>query len=241
MKIIKVKDYNEMSDKLNELFVTQLQNKPTSVLSFTTGGTPAGFAKLFVEEINQGVDISQAVCLNLDEYVGTKENPASVYNWMYNHVYNKLNAKPKIIDMFDADAKDFASEIKRYQTVLETYPRDMQLLGLGTNAHIGANEPGTSFETGAFVADCFQSTIDATQNLFNLSMEDTPIQMFTMGFKEIMDAKCVILAASGKSKANAVKRLLEEDIKEDIPASYLKNHENFIFIVDEDACSLLSD
>lgn len=139
----------------------------------------------------------------------------------------------------DAEAEDLEKELARYAEVLEKYPRDIQLLGLGTNGHIGANEPGTSFDSTLFVADSCESTIQSTRELFHLTREETPTRMFTMGFKEIMSAGCVVLAASGTSKALAVKKMLEDGITEQVPASYLKNHHNAILIIDEDAASLL--
>lgn len=122
---------------------------------------------------------------------------------------------------------------------MEMYPRDIQLMGLGTNGHIGACEPGTPFETSAFCAEHKESTIESTMKLYNITREQAPTHMFTLGFKEIMAAKMPLLIASGTSKAEAVRRLLEEPVNESCPASYLRNHPNFTFIIDEEAASLL--
>ena len=122
---------------------------------------------------------------------------------------------------------------------MEKYPRDLQLLGLGTNGHIGANEPGTPFDSSVFVSDSRESTIEATQKLFGLTREEAPERMYTMGFREIMQAKQVVLAASGISKAEAVKKLLEGEITEEVPATCLRRHENCILIVDQEAASYL--
>lgn len=168
-----------------------------------------------------------------------KSGTYSVYSFMNEHLYDKIKVRPKEVHMMDAEACDQKSELRRYREILEEHPRDIQLLGLGTNGHIGANEPGTPFDSSLFVADSCESTIEATRSLFDLTYEETPRQMFTMGFREIMAAKCVVLAASGASKAEAVKAVIEGDITEQVPASYLKNHENFIMIIDEEAASLL--
>lgn len=141
--------------------------------------------------------------------------------------------------MFNGEAQDQNAELARYKALLKQYPRDIQLLGLGTNGHIGANEPGTSFDSAAFVADSRDTTIEATSNLFGLSREETPTRMYTMGFQEIMEAGCVILAASGANKAEAVKLLMEGPVTPSVPASKLKDHPNFILIVDKEAASLL--
>jgi len=240
MKLIRVSNYDAMTQCLLDIFVKQIKSKPDSVLSFTTGATPKGLLESLAKEVNKGLDISKSTFCNLDEYVGKKSGIYSVYSFMHRHFYDVVKQHPKNIFMLDAEAKDKIAEIKKYAQILAQYPRDIQLLGLGTNGHVGANEPGTSFNSTLFVADSHESTIKATQNLFNLKYEETPRQMFTMGFKEIMVAECVILAASGKSKAEAVKKVVEGGVTKDVPASYLKTHKNFVLIIDEDSASLLS-
>lgn len=240
MKLIQVENYEEMSNEILKIFVEQIKNKSNSVLSFTTGGTPRDFLLKFADEINNGLDITNCTFLNLDEYVGEKAGIYSVYHFMHKHLYDLIKVKPKLVDMLNAEAVDQDYEIERYAKVLKENKRSIQLLGLGTNAHIGANEPGTPFDSTLFVADSCALTIEATQNLYDLSLEETPTQMFTMGFKEIMDSECVLLAASGSKKATAVKQVVEGEITEEIPASFLKNHKNFIFIIDKEAASLLS-
>ncbi len=241
MKLIKVKDYDEMTEWLVDFFTAQIRKKPDSVLSFTTGYTPAGLLDRLAEEINGGLDVSGCVFCNLDEYVGKKSGVYSVYHFMNEHLYDKIQNKPREIHMMDAEAEDKDRELRRYSEVLKAHPRDIQLLGLGTNGHVGANEPGTPADSTLFVADSCESTIQATQDLFGLKREETPVQMFTMGLTEIMEAECVILAASGEKKAEAVKAVVEGEITEQVPASILRNHKNFIFVVDEAAASLLSE
>lgn len=241
MRIIKVKDYAAMTAKLLEIFTNTIKQKPDCVLSFTTGATPRGFLEGLAEEINQGLDIQQCIFCNLDEYVGMKDSVYSVYRFMHETLYDRIKTKPKAIYMFNGEASDKEKELERYGKILKDHSRDIQLLGLGVNGHIGANEPGTSFQSSLFVADSKESTIRSTQLLYNLTEEETPKQMYTMGFQEIMAAKCVILAVSGKSKAEAVKKIMEKKITEKVPATYLWNHPNCIIIMDEDAASLLPE
>ncbi len=239
MRIIETEDYQEMSQVLLQIFEKQIQDKPDSVLSFTTGKTPEAFLCRLADAVNDGLDISSSVFLNLDEYVGKRDMPYSVYSFMKTCLYDRIQMKPRVVEMMNAEAQNQEEELKRYSEVLKKYPRDIQLLGLGTNGHIGANEPGTPFDSTLFVADSFDSTIEATQKLFHLNKEETPTQMFTMGFQEIMAAGHVILAAAGKSKAKAVKALVEGEITTDVPASILRTHENCTLIIDKEAASLL--
>lgn len=241
MKLLKVKDYNEMTDMLLQYFSNQISRKRDSVLSFTTGATTKKFLTRFAEMINAGLDISNCTFLNLDEYVGERDMPYSVYSFMRTYLYNRIHMQPKNIFGLDAQAPQQAEELKRYELILQMYKRDIQLLGLGTNGHIGANEPGTPFDSKLFVADSCISTKEATKKLFQLKDNEVPSQMYTMGFQEIMSAECVILAASGVNKADAVKKVVEGEVREDVPASILKKHRNFIFIIDEAAGSLLKE
>lgn len=241
MNLIRVKNYDEMTELLLKIFVEQIEKKPNSVLSFTTGYTPAGLLDGLAKKINEGLNISDCVFCNLDEYVGKRDGIYSVYHFMNEHLYDKISCKPKHIYMMNAEAKNHQEELERYSQILEENPRDIQLLGLGTNGHVGANEPGTPSNSTLFVADSCDSTIEATQKLFGLKKEETPVQMFTMGFQEILSANCVILAASGRSKAKAVKAVVEGGITEQVPASILKQHSNFVFIIDEEAASLLDE
>lgn len=241
MEIARVKDYEEMTALLTGIFVKQIREKPESVLSFTTGGTPRGLLEALAFEIQNGLDVRRCTFCNLDEYVGKREDSCSVYHFMHEYLYDRIDRDllPAHIYMMNAEAEDQEAELLRYTQILENCPRDIQLLGLGTNGHIGANEPGTPFDSTLFVADSCPSTIAATASLFHLSIEETPTQMFTMGFTEIMAAERVILAASGESKAEAVKKIVEGEITEEVPASCLKSHPKFLLIIDEAAASKL--
>lgn len=239
MELIKVKDYKEMTDRLVDIFVGQIKRKPDSVLSFTTGATPRGLLEKLAEKIQEGLDVTDCIFCNLDEYVCTRDKICSVYHFMNSYLYDRIDRKPKEMLMFNGEAEDREAELARYKALMDRYPRDIQLLGLGSNGHIGANEPGTSFDSAMFVADSEESTIEATRQLFGMTKEDVPTQMYTMGFREIMQARCVVLAASGAGKAQAVKQLVEGPVTRSVPASRLKEHPDFILIVDEEAASLL--
>lgn len=240
MKIIETKNYKEMSYELFKLYEECVISNPSCCLSFTTGGTPEGMVEFFVDAVNQKcLDISKCTMLNLDEYVGNRNGKYSVYTWMHEHLYNKVKIQPKNKFYIDAGALNQEKEILRYKKILSKHPRDIQMLGLGTNGHIGANEPGSPFDSTMFIANSFESTILATKELFGLSYEETPRQMYTMGYTEIMAAKCVVLAVSGRKKALVLKKLLEEPINNNCPASYLRNHANFILIYDKAAGYLL--
>ncbi|MBS4206634.1 glucosamine-6-phosphate deaminase [Bacillus sp. FJAT-50079] len=239
MKTIFVKDYDEMSKKGYELIKKVIETNEAPVVSMTTGGTPRGLFKLLVEGINNGLDFSNTTMMNLDEYMGPKDAVYTVRTFMYKNLYNIIDTKPKNIFLIDGEAQDTDKEIARYKEILDQYPRDIQILGLGTNGHVGANEPGTPFDSTMFLAEHDESTIQSTMKEYGISKEESPTEMLTLGFTEILAAKKVVLLVSGKHKAEAVKALLEGEITTDCPATALRNSDNAIVIIDEDAASLL--
>jgi glucosamine-6-phosphate deaminase len=239
MKTIFVKDYDQMSKKAYEIIKEVIETKEEPVISMTTGGSPRGIFKLLVEGINNGLDIRNTTIMNLDEYRGPKDAVYTVKTFMYKNFYNLINAEPKNIFLIDGEAQDTDKEIARYKEILNQYPIDVQLLGLGTNGHIGANEPGTPFDSTMFLAQHDESTIQSTMKEYGIEREEAPTEMLTLGFTEILEAEKVILIVSGKHKAEAVKALLEGEITPDCPATALKNSENAIVIIDEEAASLL--
>ncbi len=120
-------------------------------------------------------------------------------------------------------------------------PIDIQLLGIGSNGHIGFNEPGTSFDAVTHKVDLKQSTIEDNARLFfDGKIDDVPKQAISMGIKNIMNAKSILILAFGKGKAEAVKGMIEGPVTTDLPASVLQNHDDVTVIIDKDAASLLT-
>lgn len=138
----------------------------------------------------------------------------------------------------DGLASDAEAECARYEQVLADHPIDIQVLGIGTNAHIGFNEPGTSFETPTHKVLLAESTRESNKIYFERE-EDVPTHAYSMGIKSIMGAKKIILLAFGESKAQAIKDTVEGKVDESIPASVLQNHPDVTIVVDKAAASLL--
>ena len=158
---------------------------------------------------------------------------------MHKKFYDLIKSKPKFIGLLDGSVSDVQKEIDRYNEILKKYPRHLQIVGLGVNGHLGANEPGTSFDSRLFLADSHESTIQSTMQYQGLTREEAPTQMITLGLADIMEAEHILVASSGVRKAQAVKDTLEGPISEDCPASIFRKHPNVTFIMDEAAASLL--
>ncbi|MBC2170211.1 glucosamine-6-phosphate deaminase [Listeria booriae] len=241
MKIIRTKTYDEMSQKAYELVKDVIASKENPVINTTTGASYDGMFEKLVEGINNDeVDIEKVFMMNLDEFIAPREQSFTVYNYMHQKFYDQIKKQPKEIALLDGSLASFDEEIARYNKILQANKRDLQILGLGVNAHLGANEPGTPFDARLFLADSDDSTINSTMLYYKVSREEAPEQMLTLGLADMMEAEQILVTASGTRKAEAVKATLEGPITTDCPASILQNHPNVVFIIDEEAGSLLT-
>lgn len=241
MKIIYTDSYQQMSQQAYELLKETINASAAPVINTTTGASYDGMFALLVEGVNRGeVAIEKAFFMNLDEYVAPRERPFTIYSYMYQKLYDQLQRQPARIELLDGSQPPFDEEIRRYAQVLADFPRDLQILGLGVNGHLGANEPGTAKSSRLFVADSVESTIQSTMQYHHLTREQTPTQMITLGLADILDARKILVTASGVRKAAAVKAMVEGPVNADCPASFLQEHPDVTLIVDRDAASLLS-
>ncbi|WP_294540356.1 glucosamine-6-phosphate deaminase [uncultured Gemmiger sp.] len=239
MKIIRAKDYKDMSRKAANIISAQVIMKPNCVLGLATGGTPVGTYKQLIDWYNKGdLDFSEVTTVNLDEYRGLpRENPQSYWYFMHDNLFNHVNIDHSRINLPDGTNLDAAAECARYDEVIRSVGGiDLQLLGIGHDGHIGFNEPGSAFELGTHCVDLTQDTIEANKRFFE-SIDDVPRQAYTMGIKTIMQARKVLLVASGKDKASIVKKAFFGPVTPEVPASILQMHPDFILVGDEEALS----
>ena len=240
MQIYRAKDYEDMSKKAANIIASQVVLKPDCVLGLATGSTPIGAYKNLVEKYEQGdLDFSQVTTVNLDEYKGLpRENDQSYYYFMHDNLFDHVNVKPENTHLPDGTKEDANEECARYEELIRSLGgQDLQLLGLGHNGHIGFNEPSDSFAQVTHCVDLTQSTIDANKRFF-ASEADVPRQAYTMGIGTILQAKKILLVASGADKAEAVKNTLFGPITPYVPASILQIHPDVTIVADEAALSL---
>ena len=242
MKIIRTRDYADMSRKSANIISAQVILKPDSVLGLATGSSPVGTYEKLIDWCNKGdIDFSHVRTVNLDEYVGlTKENPCSYYYFMYENLFKHVNIDLNNTNIPNGMAPDVEKECKRYdQLIADLGQIDLQLLGLGNNGHIGFNEPCDIYRKSTFCVDLAPSTIEANSRFFN-SVEETPRRAFTMGIGSIMSAKKILLVVHGEAKAAILKEAMEGPITPAVPASVLQLHNDVTIVGDEGALSLLS-
>lgn len=239
MKIIKAKDYNDMSRKAANIISAQVIMKPNCVLGLATGSTPIGTYAQLVDWYQKGdLDFSEVTTVNLDEYKGlTRENEQSYYYFMNENLFSKVNINLERTFLPDGTEPDSDKACRDYNKVIaDVGGVDLQLLGLGHNGHIGFNEPGTAFEAETHCINLTESTMKANQRFFS-SMEDVPRQAYTMGIKTIMQAKKILIVVSGADKAAIVKEAFFGPITPKVQASVLQLHNDVTLVADEAALS----
>lgn len=237
MKLLKVKDYQEMSQKAAEYIIEKVRESPSLILGLATGGTPVGtYQKLIEDHQNNETSYKTVTTFNLDEYVGLSgENKQSYRYYMNENLFNHIDIEKKNTHIPLGDADDLQAECLRYEKLIAGHGGvDLQILGIGQNGHIGFNEPGTSFDSTTHVIDLAASTIKANARYFERE-EDVPTKAITMGISSIMNSKEILLLISGESKREALKQLLSGEVNEDFPASVLNNHPSVTIIADQDA------
>ena len=225
MRIIKVKNYDEVSVKTANMILGQVKLKPDAVLGLATGGSPVGAYKKIVEAYNNGeVDFSGVTTINLDEYRGIKSNhEQSFWSFMQENLFKHVNVREDHIFIPNGENLNSEEVCREYDKIIENAGGiDMQLLGIGLGGHI--------------CVELTESTIEANKRFFE-SKDEVPRQAYTMGILPIVQAKKVIMIANGKNKADIIKKAFTGPVTPEVPASILQMHPDFTLIADEDALS----
>ncbi|VBB05370.1 glucosamine/galactosamine-6-phosphate isomerases signature [Lucifera butyrica] len=241
MRIVFTKDYEEMSLHAAKIVAGQLYLKPNSVLGLATGSTPlAMYRELIRMNRENGLDFSETVTFNLDEYIGLgQEDENSYYYYMYHNFFNHINIRQSNIHIPSGLPENVEEECQKYDDLIaQSGGIDLQILGIGQNGHIGFNEPDIKFEATTHMVKLDDDTIKANARFF-ATVEEVPIHALSMGIKTIMHARKILLLANGAAKAEALFRTLYGGITPETPASILQLHQDVTVIVEEEAARLL--
>ena len=240
MKVIVTKNYDEMSAKAFEIMLGVVKANPRAVLGLATGSTPIGLYRNMVRDHKEnGTSYREIRTVNLDEYAGLPADHAQSYaHFMRENLFDMLDIRKENTNIENGMASDAASECARYNALLDGMQQDVQVLGIGSNGHIAFNEPGTPFGSVTHVVELTESTIRDNSRLFD-RIEDVPRSAFTLGLKNIMQAKKILILANGANKADAVYGLVKGEVTEKVPASVLQLHNDCVLICDEAAAARL--
>lgn len=242
MRIIRAKNYDDLSKKAANIIASQVILKPGSVLGLATGSSPIGTYKYLVEKYQQGdLDFSNVTTVNLDEYKGlSRDHDQSYYYFMHEHLFDHVNIDQKKTFLPDGTQADSEKACADYDQIIAGIGGvDIQLLGIGHNGHIGFNEPDTIFKKGTHCVNLSEETIQANKRFF-ASADDVPRQAYTMGIGAIMSARKILLVVSGEEKAKAVKEAFFGPVTPAVQASILQLRKHVIVVADEAALSQVS-
>lgn len=232
-----------MSRIAANIIADQIIIKPDSVLGLATGSSAVGIYKALIQDYNNKlIDFSLIRVINLDEYQGlAPTNNQSYAYFMNENLFQQINIRPKNLHIPNGLNKDADNECALYDQVIKSLGLiDIQLLGLGINAHIGFNEPNSCFTKDTHRVKLADITIDANSRFFE-NKEDVPEYAYTMGIKSIMEAEHILLVASGSAKAEALYQSLYGPITPLVPASILQLHKNVTVVADEAALAIIRE
>lgn len=241
MNVITCENYQETSRKAADIVIGQIKQKPTSVLGLATGSTPLGLYEYLSKAYQNGtVSFSDAITFNLDEYIGiSHDHPQSYHYYMDRHFFSKVDIREENTHLPDNDEDRLDAIADEYNALLKENPIDLQILGIGSNGHIGFNEPGTPFGNETFITCLDEQTRKDNARFFG-SLEEVPEKAITMGIKNIMRSERILLLANGKEKADAIHGMMHGEVTEDLPASVLQLHPDVTIIIDKQAAKKVS-
>ena len=230
-------DYEAVSDRAAELVAKQIRLKPDSVIGFATGSTPLGlYERLVAMHRASGLDFSKLTTFNLDEYIGLPPTHEQSYNrFMWDHLFGQVNVNPARVFVPDGMAGDIDAFCAWYEAQIEDAGGiDLQILGIGANGHLAFNEPGSSLGSRTRIKTLTSDTVAANARFFD-DADEVPRYAITMGIGTIMEARRLLLIASGTSKAGAIKATLEGPVTAMVPSTIVQMHRHAHVVVDEAA------
>jgi glucosamine-6-phosphate deaminase len=238
MRVLVTADYRMISQQAANIVCAALRARPEVTLGLPTGNTPLGMYEELVRlHETEGLDFSKARTFNLDEYIGLAAgHSASYHAYMRRHFFDRVNVVAENTDIpRGARGIDVDAESKRYESAITAAGGiDLLIVGIGANGHIAFNEPGSSFASRTRVVELAPETIANARRYFK-SDADVPRTAITVGIGTLLEARRILLLASGTSKADIVRRCLHGPVSESLPATALQLHPNVTAILDEAA------
>lgn len=234
-------DYNEASEKAYGLLLKELRLNPEAVLGLPTGSTPLGLYQCMRSGFSGGdFSYKRITTFNLDEYAGMDSgDPNSYYRFMKENLFDSIDVQAENTNI-PSGLGDLEDNCRAYDSEIETAGGiDIQVLGIGRNGHIGFNEPGTPFKLTTHIAELTDHTREANARFFD-SIDDVPARALTMGIKSIMNARKIILIATGEEKADAIFSTLHGSVTTACPSSILQLHPNLTVFIDSAAAARLT-
>jgi glucosamine-6-phosphate deaminase len=221
-----------------------VQAKPRLVLGLPTGKTPVAlYHELASLHAHGHADFSQVTTFNLDEFLGIPpSHPGSYRSFMERHLFSRVNIPPEHTNFLDGSAADPEAECARYEKqIADVGWIDLQVLGIGTNGHIGFNEPARVLQSRTHRVVLRPETRRSNASLFGGDPAMVPAEALSMGMATILKARSIVLLATGRTKAGCVEGVVNGPLTTELPASFLQLHHDLNIMLDEAAAERLGD
>jgi len=241
MEIIIQPDSQQASLVAARIVGRLVKEKPHAVVGFATGNTPLYLYKNLVRMHREdGLDFSGLTTFNLDEYVGVPPvHPSSFHSYMWAHLFSQINIEKERVHIPDGLAADIPAVCRNYeQSIKSAGGIDIQIMGIGTNGHLGFNEPTSSFYSRTRIKTLTEETRLNNAAAFG-GQDNVPLHVITMGLGTILDSRMCLLMAFGKKKAKAIALTVEGPLTSMVPGTVLQLHPRAVLILDKDAASEL--
>ena len=238
MDIILCPNAEEASLRAAALINNAVRARPATVLGLATGSTPLRLYQALIQACRDGLDFSRVRTFNLDEYYGVApDHPQSYRRFMNEHLFSHLNLKPANTHVPDGLARDVAAHCAAYEAEMRAAGGvDIQVLGIGSDGHIGFNEPGSSLASRTRLVALTPQTVSDNARFF-ATVDEVPRHAISMGIGTILEAKRCIMLGFGANKAKAVRAALEGGVSQFTPASALQMHPDTTVFLDEAAAA----
>lgn len=238
MNYLVYKDHEAMSQAAAKFVVKKVNEKPDLVVCFPTGGTPVRMYELLAEaNARKEVDFSKARVLSVDGYANMPPNHEKNFSYfLHKNLFDKCNFTPSNIDLMRSDAADLSTECQRYNQLIEKYGGiDLLIDGVGENGHAAYNEPADYVQIGVHVEAISEWTARVNARFFE-KIEDVPTHGITLGIDSYVNARTLLVLASGEKKTTAIERLISDNkVTPQFPVTFLKLSKNAYLMVDEAA------
>lgn len=240
MELKTFSDHASLSAAAASMIIACVKRCPGALLCLATGDTPKLTYQMVVEYAKQeGISFEKCFFIGLDEWLGIPpENSGSCHYFLHTHIFKPLGIHPSQVYLFDALTRDEEAECEKMNKLIaEKGPVDLMLVGVGMNGHVGFNEPGTGLDTITHVAILDEVTRSVGQKYFQEKVSIS--KGITVGLKQVMQAKNLLMLANGKKKAPVIQQVVKQEISPKFPATIIRMHQNGILMIDSEAASAL--
>ncbi|BDA65137.1 glucosamine-6-phosphate deaminase [Actinomyces capricornis] len=243
MKVVILETAEDIAQRAADEIEALLDSKPDAVLGTATGSSPLPLYDELARRCQAGrISLARVEGFMLDEYVGLPAgHPERYATFMETHLRSRVDMRPGSLHGPDALAQDLEAACRDYEEQMAAAGYcDLQILGIGSDGHIGFNEPGGPLDSRTHIDVLTEQTRRDNARFFGGDIEAVPTHCITQGLATIMEARKLVLIATGQGKAPAIAQLVEGPVSAQWPATVMQNHDDALVLIDPEAASLLT-